>query len=214
MWPQPSDAGTLALGIPETFEGFSRGREENETPSSLPGRAHALVQSPAAAWDAQRGVATPPLSELHFADTQPCPVSPTSFLSGPWGPLSGLNAGAASPFQGRFLGLPPCGARLWKARGRASRTVAGGRLGQSRGAGRRTSAWEGLTRLPGATAPYLPGATSIGCRPSCRPPSTCCCWRASALGKQMTGGQRRAGLFKRRPPARPPELGSARRLHY
>lgn len=117
-----ADAGTLALGILETFEGFSRGREENENPSSLPGRAHSLVQSPAAAWDAQRAVDTPPLSELHFADSQACLVSPASFLSSPSHPLGGLNAGAAPPFQRRFLGLASFGARLWNGQGRGSRT--------------------------------------------------------------------------------------------
>lgn len=95
--------------------------------------------------------------------------------------------------------------------GRGEGQSARGSFSDGEGAGRRTPAGEGLTGSHWATAPCLPRVTSLGCRACSRPLSTCCGRSASALGEELTGPQRRAGLFKGLPAARPPELGSAPR---
>lgn len=145
---------------------------------------------------------TPPRAQ-HCTLLTPRPGQcPPTFLSGP----SRLNAGSCSSGRRSEPSAPHPGAPgCWTGQGRGSRT----QPGEERGGWAPDTRGAGFTRFHGATAPSLAGATSPGCRPSRgppHPPSTCGRGAASALGAELTGGRRRAGLFKR-PPSSAPELG-------
>lgn len=135
-----------------------------------------------------RGADTPSRSALHFADTQPWPGSPPPAPHFPVRPLASKCGQFLIPEEIRVFGFPPWSARCWTGQGRGSRTPPGE-----------------AARGPGTGHPRG-GVHPISRSPQQPPPSTCRPGAASALGAELTGRRRRAGLFKR-PPRSAPELG-------